>query len=528
MANRYWVGGSGNWNDTAHWAVSSGGIGGASLPTSATNVFVDENSDMAGGTITMDDIGYCYNFTSTVGDAWTLTKVAGDDYFRVFGSLSLGETIDATGSFIQFFGAETGLTIDTHGSTFGQVSIVGTRYGSAGGWTLLSDLTSTGYFSFQTGTFDANDFNVTASNFYIQSAITDWPDATLTMGNGIWEATGSGSAWSLVEYGNPVTLNAEGSTIKLSDATSSQKNFNGLGKTYNNVLIVGSGTGVYEIKGNNTFNDFSVENPPHTIKFLEETTQTFNTFDMNGSAGNLNVIDSAIDTGLDAIIDTYTTGLDANISIKASAYYAGGQIVQGDGRAIRNLVINLNKVLSPTGNLYAKIYASTGTPGTNAIGFGSPLATSDAVLAQSLPNGNANATFTFTENNRIILEDGVWYAILVFAQVGDDSNYIAVGLDSTSPTHGGNYCQYNGSSWQYSASYDCIFTINAQPGQHTLSKASGTVNGDYLDISNSNATGGATWYAGSHSVDTANNNGWIFDDAPTEQKISPLPTHFNL
>jgi hypothetical protein len=46
-------------------------------------------------------------------------------------------------------------------------------------------------------------------------------------------------------------------------------------------------------------------------------------------------------------------------------------------------------------------------------------------------------------------------------------------------------------------------------GQHTLSKSSGTVNTYYLDISNSNATGGATWIA-YNSTDTTNNDGWLF------------------
>lgn len=48
--------------------------------------------------------------------------------------------------------------------------------------------------------------------------------------------------------------------------------------------------------------------------------------------------------------------------------------------------------------------------------------------------------------------------------------------------------------------------------QHILSKSSGVVQCDYLDISNSNGTGGAQWYAGAHSVDTTNNDGWIFED----------------
>ena len=60
-----------------------------------------------------------------------------------------------------------------------------------------------------------------------------------------------------------------------------------------------------------------------------------------------------------------------------------------------------------------------------------------------------------------------------------------------------------------------LITIDSVNGatQHILSKSSGTVDCDYLDISNSNAAGGATWNAGLHSLDTANNDGWIF--APT-------------
>ena len=45
MANRYWVGGSGAWDNTntTNWSASSGGSGGASVPTSTDNVFFDSN-----------------------------------------------------------------------------------------------------------------------------------------------------------------------------------------------------------------------------------------------------------------------------------------------------------------------------------------------------------------------------------------------------------------------------------------------------------------------------------------------------
>jgi gliding motility-associated-like protein len=42
--NYYWVGNSGNWSDASHWSNSSGGIGGAGVPTQNDNIFIDENS----------------------------------------------------------------------------------------------------------------------------------------------------------------------------------------------------------------------------------------------------------------------------------------------------------------------------------------------------------------------------------------------------------------------------------------------------------------------------------------------------
>lgn len=44
----------------------------------------------------------------------------------------------------------------------------------------------------------------------------------------------------------------------------------------------------------------------------------------------------------------------------------------------------------------------------------------------------------------------------------------------------------------------------------TLSKATGTVSVNYLNLSNSTATGGADWYAGTSSIDGGGNSGWQF------------------
>ena len=49
---------------------------------------------------------------------------------------------------------------------------------------------------------------------------------------------------------------------------------------------------------------------------------------------------------------------------------------------------------------------------------------------------------------------------------------------------------------------------------YTLSVASGTVSCDWLSMTFSTATGGATFYAGANSTDGGNNTGWIFTAPP--------------
>jgi hypothetical protein len=58
-----------------------------------------------------------------------------------------------------------------------------------------------------------------------------------------------------------------------------------------------------------------------------------------------------------------------------------------------------------------------------------------------------------------------------------------------------------------------LITIDSTTAsQFTLSKASGTVSVSFVDIADSNATGGATWnaFTSNGNVDGGNNTGWIF------------------
>lgn len=77
MTTRYWVGGSGVWSfsNTSNWSTTSGGSGGASVPTSSTDVIFDQNSDagslfvvsiianVSARTITFDSLQYDVTFS---------------------------------------------------------------------------------------------------------------------------------------------------------------------------------------------------------------------------------------------------------------------------------------------------------------------------------------------------------------------------------------------------------------------------------------------------------------------------------
>ncbi len=306
--NRYWVGGSGSWSDTDHWSTTSGGSSGASAPDSSNNVYFDSNSGLNSGegTITLDFSALMNNFTSTVGHSYTIDDGANYYGLNVSGSLALesGLTFAGTTSF-RLQATTPGQTITTNGDIILDLGIVG-----IGGWTLQDNLTVTGQFLQANGTFNANNHNITANNFYFYADTGLTP--TVYMGSGTWEATGNDNnyydspIWTVAQNNNEVVnIYPETSIIKFTDASENSKTFQfvdnnetpEVGKTYNNIWFTGAGTGTIYIQGSNTFNDFKDDGTAaHSLIFTNGTTQTVTTFDVSGTADNLITLDSDDDT----------------------------------------------------------------------------------------------------------------------------------------------------------------------------------------------------------------------------------------
>lgn len=224
MADRYWVGGSGYWDATTgtKWSTTSGGAGGASVPTTSDNVFFDANS--GSGTVTIQTAAAnclnldCQNFAGTINFTSGVTLTIAGTLFRL--RSSAGGWNGATNSAIQMTNVGGSVSIDTQGKSLGQLTLTG----AGTTWTLASNLTvlPLGAFTLTSGHFDANDFNVSVGIFSSNNSNT----RTISMGNGTWRLTrdiGGATLWTNATQTN-LTFNREGSTIEVAPAGSVDNN----------------------------------------------------------------------------------------------------------------------------------------------------------------------------------------------------------------------------------------------------------------------------------------------------------------
>lgn len=280
MANRYWVGGTANWDGTAgtKWALTSGGLGGQAVPTSADDVFFDSNSGTGTVTIAAGNTGAkSISCTGTGTFAGTLTGTAA---ITVSGSITLvaGMTYSYTGTIT----INATATLITASKALGSVTINGSGITVTLGDAFNHDLVSGLYdINLTQGTFDTANYTVTANRFISSNSNTrtvNLGSSTVTLYSG--SATG---AWNCTTATN-LTVNAGTSTISLAGAP--LKFFRGGGKTYyilNNNSFNPS-TPV-TIRDSNTFNDITCSaTGNHTLNIFQGSTQTVTNFTYTPSA----------------------------------------------------------------------------------------------------------------------------------------------------------------------------------------------------------------------------------------------------
>lgn len=114
MASRYWVGGSGNWSDTAHWSNASGGTGGYSVPGVSDSAYFRDTSYPAGVSSTINiDIDVTCNsisFQRSLTEPQNIINLAGRTITVGRSLIFNHENFDLSGATINF--GRIGVTIN--------------------------------------------------------------------------------------------------------------------------------------------------------------------------------------------------------------------------------------------------------------------------------------------------------------------------------------------------------------------------------------------------------------------------------
>lgn len=138
--DRYWVGGSGSWATAANWSATSGGAGGASVPTAADNVFFNSSSSAGSYTVTFSSSPTCANITIGAPASGTLTLSGfGSSPINIYGSwTSTGTGVVCNSAYpTGALGAINFLGTGTQTITMGGLTLYAFNVAYAGGGTYV-------------------------------------------------------------------------------------------------------------------------------------------------------------------------------------------------------------------------------------------------------------------------------------------------------------------------------------------------------------------------------------------------------
>lgn len=173
MASRYWVGGTGNWSDaTNHWSDSSGGTPGAGfLPTSADDVYFDDNSAAATFTVTLNAVGNCHNIDFSGLSVRACIFTIGNQTLNIYGSVYVVNNV--TGSSLSSGKFVFLSTVTEEILTPGYQKFSAGRWefrGSGGKWTFIGDSASNYSALYHySGEIDLNGYGVEFQTYSSQS-----------------------------------------------------------------------------------------------------------------------------------------------------------------------------------------------------------------------------------------------------------------------------------------------------------------------------------------------------------------------
>ncbi|MBL7795696.1 MAG: HYR domain-containing protein, partial [Saprospiraceae bacterium] len=280
----YWIGGTGNWNDGAHWALSSGGTAAGCSPNPQDDVVFDNNSFTATGqTVNLVGSTKCRNMTWTAGVTQNPTfqgnfemDIEGD--LNVLGTMTWiqNSTLYPRGDFklnanvtwqhnqvLYFFSDSTNNILNTAGKSIIHNARFDAKTSASGPkWTLGSDfnITNSGAeLRVLEGTWISDGYEINAGYQFRAHDGTDVRHIDLTGTDTIRVRQG----WYMSTNVN-TTLTLGGATILLQTTANENQQFYGGNRVYKDVVVShgSSNDGRYmQFLDNNIFEDIFVSFP---------------------------------------------------------------------------------------------------------------------------------------------------------------------------------------------------------------------------------------------------------------------------
>jgi hypothetical protein len=454
---RYWVGGTAAWDATAgtKWATTSGGAGGAAVPTSADDVFFDAASGAVTVTVSTTT-GICKSLTFT-GFTGTL---AGSTALQINGDLTVASGMTWTHAGTVNFQGTGGITstITSNGKTIGPVTIART-----GLTVVLADaLTLSNALTVTEGTFTTNGYSITATSLVSNSGLT----RVINLGSSTVTLSGSGSVMQFSTT-TGLTFNAGTSTIFLSSAVSPNINVAATGLTFYGVVFSGANATAPQISGSNTFDNLTVIGRTSAgVKNLILTgNQTINTA-LTLSGGTNATMRTFVSSDVIGTTRTLTcasvdpmTDIDfRDITIAGAAAPVSGTRL-GDCKGNSGITFGAGKTVYWV-SLAPGNWSSTGWSNVNTVGTASniyfPLAQDTAVFS-TYPNSGSGITVNAN------------YNIGTIDMSGRTSNTVTLATGTTTPAIYGNWI--NGTGTTLTGTATLIF---AGRGSQTITSAGKT------------------------------------------------------
>ena len=321
----YWnLAGTQNWNAIA-WALTSGGAPASNNFPLAQDTAIFDDAGAAGA---VNFGALTYNLSSINAANRTFAMTLNHSNQQIYGSIALGSgvTVTGTGTSTLLGRGTTNITTAGKTITFGLNITVLT-----GTVRLLAAYNASNTITLTSGTFDANNYSVTITGLGSSGSVA----RTITMGSGLWTISGTGTTWNL--NGSNLTINKDTADILFSNDTVNVRIFNGLGLTYNKLILGGAtATNTTQFSGNNTFSELASTKPvAHTVSFANGSITTVGNWTITGTPGNVVTVitttggpHNLAKTGGGVIVTDYMS-ITGSSATPSSTWYAGANSTNG-------------------------------------------------------------------------------------------------------------------------------------------------------------------------------------------------------